>query len=125
MTDDEELRDDYGDDLTAALLARAREPELVDALGSVQRGARARRVRRGTVTATIAAAIVVVLVAITVSDGNGKSLRVEETPPSTTTVTSGHQIVSYQGVHVEVPASWPVVDGMHTQFCGGPFTAEA
>jgi len=31
--------------------------------------------------------------------------------------------VSYHGVHVEVPAGWPVVDGMHTLFCGGPFPA--
>ena len=46
--------------------------------------------------------------------GGGKSLRVEEGP--STTVTPGHKVVSYQGVHLEVPASWPVVDGMHTQF---------
>jgi len=31
--------------------------------------------------------------------------------------------VSYHGVHVEVPAGWPVVDGMHTLFGGGPFPA--
>ena len=35
------------------------------------------------------------------------------------------QIVSYRGVHVRVPASWPVVDGMHTAFCGSPFPAAA
>jgi hypothetical protein len=29
--------------------------------------------------------------------------------------------VSYHGVHVEVPASWPVVDGMHTLMCDSPF----
>lgn len=35
------------------------------------------------------------------------------------------QVVSYHGVHVRVPARWPVVDGMHTGFCGGPFPARA
>ena len=35
------------------------------------------------------------------------------------------QVVSYRGVHVTVPASWPVVDGMHTAFCGSPFPATA
>jgi hypothetical protein len=79
-------------------------------------------VRRWSVTATVAAAIVVILVAVTASGGNGRSVRVEEEPSPTTTVAPGNQIVSYHGVHVEVPAGWPVVDGMHTQFCGGPFT---
>jgi len=119
MTDDEELRDDFGDELTALLHERAREPEAVDSAGARHR-ARTRRVRRWSVTATVAAAIVVALVAVTATGGGGKSLRVEEGP--STTVTPGHKVVSYRGVHVEVPASWPVVDGMHTQFCGGPFT---
>ncbi len=35
------------------------------------------------------------------------------------------RVVSYRGVHVTVPAAWPVVDGMHTQFCGSPFPATA
>ena len=35
------------------------------------------------------------------------------------------QVVSYRGVHVRVPASWPVVDGMHTAFCGSSFPAAA
>jgi hypothetical protein len=34
---------------------------------------------------------------------------------------AGWQVVSYHGVHVSVPAAWPVVDGMHTLFCGSPF----
>jgi hypothetical protein len=34
---------------------------------------------------------------------------------------AGFKVVSYEGVHVDVPASWPVVDGMHTLFCGDPF----
>jgi hypothetical protein len=33
----------------------------------------------------------------------------------------GWKIVSYDGVYVDVPSEWPVVDGMHTGFCGGPF----
>jgi hypothetical protein len=37
------------------------------------------------------------------------------------TTASRFRVVSYHGVHVTVPASWPVVDGMHTVFCGGPF----
>jgi hypothetical protein len=35
----------------------------------------------------------------------------------------GWQVVSYHGVHVTVPASWPVLDGMHTVLCGDPFPA--
>jgi len=31
------------------------------------------------------------------------------------------RLVSYRGVQVDVPASWPVVDGMHTAGCGEPF----
>lgn len=41
--------------------------------------------------------------------------------PDVAVVRAGERIVSYHGVHVEVPALWPVVDGMHTAFCGGPF----
>ena len=40
---------------------------------------------------------------------------------SPTAVVNRWRVVSYQGVHVTVPASWPVVDGMHTWSCGGPF----
>jgi hypothetical protein len=36
-------------------------------------------------------------------------------------VKFGLKMVSYDGVHVEVPAPWPVVDGVHTLLCGGPF----
>ena len=43
------------------------------------------------------------------------------TPPSSTTAMTGMRVVSYHGVHVDVPAGWPVVDGMHTGFCDGPF----
>jgi hypothetical protein len=42
-------------------------------------------------------------------------------PPSTAPARPGFRVVSFHGVHVEVPASWPVVDGMHTGFCAGPF----
>ena len=41
------------------------------------------------------------------------------------TAPAGFNQVSYQGVHVDVPATWPVVDGMHTLFCGGPFAVTA
>ena len=41
------------------------------------------------------------------------------TPPSH--VKAGLKMVSFDGVHVEVPARWSVVDGMHTLLCGGPF----
>ncbi len=53
----------------------------------------------------------------------GSSTSVTAPPPSTTatTATIGFRAVSYEGVHVEVPAGWPVVDGMHTGFCEGPF----
>jgi hypothetical protein len=30
-------------------------------------------------------------------------------------------MVSYHGVHVEVPSAWPVLDGMHISLCSGPF----
>jgi hypothetical protein len=47
------------------------------------------------------------------------------TPPraTVTAVQTGWKVVVYQGVHVDVPSSWPVVDGMHTGICEGPFTA--
>jgi hypothetical protein len=35
----------------------------------------------------------------------------------------GWRVVSYHGVHVEVPVAWPVVDGMHADSCDGPFPA--
>jgi hypothetical protein len=121
MTDDDDLRDDFGDELTALLRDRARETESLDAVGVTHR-ARVRRLRRWSVTATVAAAVVVVLVGVLASGGGGRTVRIEEPPTPTTTVSPGHKIVSYHGVHVEVPASWPVVDGMHTQFCRGPFS---
>ena len=40
-----------------------------------------------------------------------------------TAVARGSRVVSYHGVRVDVPTGWPVVDGMHTLFCGGPFPA--
>ena len=33
----------------------------------------------------------------------------------------GWRLVSYRGVELDVPKSWPVVDGNHTGFCDGPF----
>jgi hypothetical protein len=32
-------------------------------------------------------------------------------------------VVSYRGVHLRVPASWPVIDAMHAPLCGDPFPA--
>jgi hypothetical protein len=43
------------------------------------------------------------------------------TLPPPVTSRAGLHIVSFQGVHVAVPLTWPVVDGMHTRWCGGPF----
>jgi len=43
------------------------------------------------------------------------------TPTLSTTAMTGVRVVSYHGVRVDVPAGWPVVDGMHTGFCDGPF----
>jgi len=33
------------------------------------------------------------------------------------------KVVSYHGVHVRVPARWPVIDAMHAPLCGDPFPA--
>lgn len=40
-----------------------------------------------------------------------------------TTVKAGLKLVSYHGVHVDVPSSWPILTGMQTGFCEGPFPA--
>lgn len=45
------------------------------------------------------------------------------TAPSSTIVTENFQVVSYHGVHVKVPVRWPVVDGVKTLLCRGPFPA--
>ncbi len=37
-------------------------------------------------------------------------------------VPSGWHLVSYRGVRIDVPASWPVVDGNHAGACGSPFS---
>lgn len=36
-------------------------------------------------------------------------------------VASRWKLVRYHKVQVRVPVGWPVVDGMHTPICGGPF----
>ncbi len=55
----------------------------------------------------------------------GGSARANALASSTTasTMRVATQLVSYDAVQVLVPRSWPVVDGMHTGFCGGPFDA--
>ena len=37
------------------------------------------------------------------------------------TIANPWKVVSYHGVHVRVPAAWPVIDAMHAPWCGGPF----
>ncbi len=41
----------------------------------------------------------------------------------TRTIETGTKVVSYHGVQVVVPVSWPTVDGMHSGICDGPFPA--
>jgi hypothetical protein len=36
-------------------------------------------------------------------------------------VTKGWRIVSFHGVHINIPSTWPVVDGVHAASCGSPF----
>lgn len=50
-------------------------------------------------------------------------LRASHSVPAkpSTTAPHGWRTVSYQGVHIDVPTTWPVVDGMHTLLCGDPF----
>jgi len=51
------------------------------------------------------------------------------TTTTPTTVPSGAArragVVRYHGVQVQVPPSWPLVDGMHTAQCGSPFSQTA
>jgi hypothetical protein len=62
------------------------------------------------------------LIALCVTAGCSASAgSVPAAKASSPQVPNGWRVVSYHGVHVEVPAGWPVVDGMHTLFCGGPF----
>ncbi|MDQ1466620.1 MAG: hypothetical protein QOH10_1035, partial [Actinomycetota bacterium] len=90
-----------------------------------------RTVRRRRVARGVAALVLVgVVVSAGVVIGNsGRSARVRVIAPAptttatkaTTAITPGFRLVSYRGVHVEVPIRWPVVDGMHTLLCGGTF----
>lgn len=65
-----------------------------------------------------------VFVAVGCTGGGGQvaSVRHHATRP-VRTVASPWKVVSYHGVHVRVPTSWPVIDAMHAPWCGGPFTA--
>ena len=85
------------------------------------------RLQRRIVAVSVAAAVVIAGVGIVATRPHGSpSIRVS-TPTSTSTTTipvsPGHRLVALDGVHVEVPAAWPIVDGMHTGFCGGVFPA--
>jgi hypothetical protein len=53
--------------------------------------------------------------------GHGAAQSAGAASRSPAAATSRWQLVSYHGVHVTVPVAWPVVDGMHTLFCGLPF----
>jgi hypothetical protein len=90
--------------------------------------ARRRRRRQWQSGVAIAAVVVLLAGAAAIAANRNGSTEVAIQPSTTSTpakpaptASAGHQIVSYHGVHVEVPASWPVVDGMHTIQCGGPF----
>ena len=85
-----------------------------------------RRVARGVASLVLVGLVVSAGVVIGAS-GRSAKVRVTASAPTTTAttpttaVTPGFRVVSYRGVHVEAPVGWPVVDGMHTQLCGGPF----
>jgi hypothetical protein len=128
MTDDDDLRDEFGDELRAALNARARSepiPEVTLDSGPATH----RRARRRLLVATLSAVVAVVAVAgvavLATSGHDTRRIGVVATPSSAPAATAapepGFRLVSFHGVHVEVPASWPVVDGMHTRLCYGPF----
>ena len=53
--------------------------------------------------------------------GSSKSHATGGVTSSLPNIVSGLRRVSYHGVHLSVPATWPVVDGNHTSSCGGPF----
>jgi hypothetical protein len=90
-----------------------------------------RTVRRRRVAQSLTALVLVggLVSAGFVIGASGRSAKVRVIAPAPTTVTTavttavtpGFRIVSYRGVHVEAPVAWPVVDGMHTPLCGGPF----
>lgn len=49
------------------------------------------------------------------------SAPIQRTRHRVTTIASPFKQVSYHGVHLRVPTSWPVIDAMHAPWCGGPF----
>jgi hypothetical protein len=124
MSDDDDLRDAFGDDIRAALHERARVEPLPDVAFDVERRNHTRARSRVLVAALAAVALGGVAVIATRSDDTkriGVVTPASSPRTSTTVVRSGFRVVSYHGVHVEVPARWPVVDGMHTGLCIGPF----
>jgi photosystem II stability/assembly factor-like uncharacterized protein len=87
MTDDD-LRDDFGDELTDALLARSRPAELADTAATVERRVRRVRVRRQLLAAACAAVIAGSGVAVVALHGRGTArVNVSTSPPSTTPTT--------------------------------------
>jgi hypothetical protein len=124
MTDDDELRDGFGDDLRAALNSRARTDPIPEVALDGVRPAH-RRARRVLVTALAAALAIAGVTVLSTRHRDTRPVGVVATPTSATVAPPaarpGFRVVSFHGVHVQVPASWPVVDGMHTGFCAGPF----
>ena len=123
MTDDDDLRDAFADDIRAALNTRARIEPIPEVTFDASARPRARppAARRSTCRRH--------------RGGRNHNDRDAESrhPTDRCRVAAvvgdhthdrrqpGFRVVSYHGVHVEVPARWPVVDGMHTGFCAGPF----
>jgi hypothetical protein len=80
-------------------------------------------IARASVVAVVALAIGAAALSISASSpaspsGHPQLAASVRQPPA----PRGWKVVSYDGVHVDVPSQWPVVDGMHTGFCGGPFS---
>lgn len=121
---DDEMRDSLGDDLVGALGSFDRARHTADVADVVSRNARRIRNRRRAV-AFAGVVVTVAIVGIVVASRDDTTSGVANVAPTTgqppTTVARGFKVVSYGGVQVEVPAGWPVVDGMHTGFCEGAF----
>jgi hypothetical protein len=79
------------------------------------RGPTTTPVRKGGTTTAWASLATVVALAV------GAAVLSLSSSPSTAGAPRGWKVVSYDDVYVDVPSEWPVVDGMHTGFCDGPF----
>lgn len=126
MPHDDELRDSLGDEVAAALEELERTPRTVEMADILHRNVRRVRVRRRA-TAITAGVVIVATAAVAMRSWRKNPNPVASTVPSPaaerarTTAPPGTKFVTFGGVQVAVPAAWPVVDGMHTGFCAGPF----